>query len=240
MAFGGRPPATTSLSTSSSDPQELPIDPSLLNVTLGKGYINLSSSSPATITPPQAVRISSGSPLSGSGNIALTRVKSPTFDSLQYASSLRQSIPQTPLRYASSSATTFGPAATLLFWANSLPEFSTLSLSPASGPPTSDIYPAVSLAYFWAPTCNGCYTSQPIAPSCKWGSYGRPDSAIHRSKVPSNASQTAYAWSRWRRTRRWAWRLRWRCKGREVLGRNAARWEVGLEAKEIKMTKTYL
>ena len=81
MAFGGRPPATTSLSTSSSDPQELPIDPSLLNVTPGKGYINLSSSSPATITPPQAVRISSGSPLSGSGNIAPTRVESPTFDS---------------------------------------------------------------------------------------------------------------------------------------------------------------
>ena len=55
--------------------------------------------------------------------------------SLQYASSLRHSIPQTPLRYASSSATTFGPAATLLFWANSLPEFSTLSLSLTSGPP---------------------------------------------------------------------------------------------------------
>lgn len=233
MAFGGRPPATTSLSTSSSDPQELPIDPSLLNVTPGKGYINLSSSSPATITPPQAVRISSGSPLSGSSNIAPTRVESPTFDSPNITPIRVESATiDPPKRHSDTRRVLQQPLVLRRRCCFGLTHYPNSPLYPCRSllvPPTSDIYPTVSLAYFWAPTCNGCYTSQPIAPSCKWGSYGRPDSAIHRSKVPSNASQTAYAWSRWRRTRRWAWRLRWRCKGREVLGRmqRSGRSEVG-------------
>jgi hypothetical protein len=62
MAFGGHPPATTSLPTLATEPQEIPIDPALIDTTHETGYISPSSKNPpAAIAPPEAPHIGSSS-----------------------------------------------------------------------------------------------------------------------------------------------------------------------------------